>query len=234
MANLLKFIDKLDDIIYEPIKLTCDYLRQPMQNWDAAREQERVAFEQKMQQEMALFEIDLDYKRTDRQAYERERNAQIDEMIKTAEKDRQQAIFEAIKQYQLDMAEAAKSMQASIGNMSLELRERAQNLVFTKTKEYTQIQKEAKHEAMEELKQITAEFPEGSNARKIMEQAVNQQLVDIITTTSDFIKGMKNDMEKIYHNIDDIGKGTIEFTQKMLSPIMAKAVKSLENKQLIE
>lgn len=239
MANvvrLLDFIDKLDDIIYEPVKMLCDYARQPMKDREAIREQRQLELNQKLRQEMAQFDVDLEHRRNlaaaDALAYERELNEKVNDMIARSEIERNTAIVEAIKNYQLEMADAAKSISESIGRMNLDLRERAQNLIIEKTKEYKQIQTEAKKEAKEELLQVAENFAEGSKARDIMEDAICTQLKDIIDTTSNFIRTMENDMKNIYANIDNITSTTLGQSQDILSALSVKTLNSSINKQI--
>lgn len=63
-------------------------------------------------------------------------NAEIDQMIIQQEDERRDRLVECIKRYQIDLANAAQDIVNSIGLMSLELREKANQLVFEKTKDY--------------------------------------------------------------------------------------------------
>lgn len=41
LVNLFKMFDKLDDIVYEPVKMVCDLCRQPIRNAEAANERKK-------------------------------------------------------------------------------------------------------------------------------------------------------------------------------------------------
>ena len=68
-------------------------------------------------------------------------------MLAADELKRNNALVEAIKQYQLDLSQASQECVRQIGLMSLELREKANNLVIEKTKEYTALQDKSKADA---------------------------------------------------------------------------------------
>ena len=46
LVNLFKMFDKLDDIVYEPVKMVCDLCRQPIRNAEAANERKKMETEE--------------------------------------------------------------------------------------------------------------------------------------------------------------------------------------------
>lgn len=225
---LLDMFDKLDDIVYEPVRVICDYLHAPIKAVDAhietRKEQRFVDIEKARKQlevdienQKANANIELDAKR-------RRLNAEIDNMIAANELRRNNALVEAIKQYQLDLSQASEECVRQIGLMSLELRERANNLVIEKTKEYTALQDKSKADAKTELKEIEEMFAGNERVRMKMEDAVIDQMTNMITTANNFIKELSEDMKRLNGNIDELTKKGQEMVSGYLSPIAAKIV----------
>ena len=105
LVNLFKMFDKLDDIVYEPVKMVCDLCRQPIRNAEAANERKKMETEARLQQQMKEYELELNLKRhqkeLDIEANNRRINAEIDDMIARNELERQSMVVEAIKKYQI-------------------------------------------------------------------------------------------------------------------------------------
>ena len=78
-------------------------------------------------------------------------NTEIDQMILEQEDARRDRLVECIKRYQIDLANATTDIVENIGMMSLELREKANELVQQKTESYIEMQKKAETAAMERL-----------------------------------------------------------------------------------
>ena len=76
-------------------------------------------------------------------------NAELDDMIADKEIERSKKILDAIKEYQITMAESSKSINESLGKMTIELRRQAHDLMEEKKQIYQKMQKEATNNAME-------------------------------------------------------------------------------------
>ena len=224
--KLLKMFDKLDDIIYEPVKVVADYLHEPIKAIDAhmevKKEKQIAAIENEKKQLEADIEIQKGEANIELQVKQRKLNAEIDDMIAESELKRNTAIVEAIKQYQLDLGQAVNECVYQIGNMSLELRERANNLVIEKTKEYTALQEKSKADAKKELKEIEEMFADNERVKIKMEDAVIDQMRDMVTTAGSFIRELAEDMRRLNENIDELTKKGQDLISKYLSPMTAK------------
>lgn len=223
---LLDMFDKLDDIVYEPVRVVCDYLREPIKAVDAhietRKEQKSADIENAKKQLEADIEIQKADANIELEAKRRRLNAEIDDMIAENELKRNTAIVEAIKQYQIDLSQAVNQCIYEIGNMSLELRERANNLVIEKTKEYTALQDKSKADAKRELKEIAEEFADNERVRIKMEDAVIDQMTNMITTANSFIKGLSEDMKRLNANIDILTTKGQDLVSGYLNPMTAK------------
>ena len=188
LMKILKFVG--GSIIDKPLEIVDNQLR----FW---QERKNAAQDQKLKQEEMRFMQQLEL---DRQKF----NAELDDMIADKEIERGKKILDAIKEYQLTMAESSKSINESLGKMTVELRRQAHDLMEEKKKNYQQMQKDATNNAMEQLKMIRSEFPEGSMEYQIMGEAVRAQLVGIVESSNSFMKMIDADFAKMTDNLDMI------------------------------
>ena len=201
LMKILKFVGS--SIIDKPLEIIDKQLGFYQQRKNAAHDQ-------KLKREEAQFMQQLEL---DRQKF----NAELDDMVADKEIERGKKILDAIKEYQLTMAESSKSINESLGKMTIELRRQAHDLMEEKKKTYQQMQKDATKSAMEQLKLIRSEFPEGSMEYQIMGEAVRAQLVGIVESSNSFMKMIDADFAKMADNLDLISRNAAENTNQYIS-----------------
>lgn len=208
LMNVLKFIGA--SIIEKPLEIIDTQLR-------FYQERKNAEQAQKLKQEEAEFMQKLEL---DRQRF----NAELDDMIARKEIERNVLILDAIKDYQVTMAECATSISESLGKMTIELRRQAHDLMEEKKRAYIQMQNDIRNEAHKQLKEIYSDFPEGSRARTIMEDAVNEQLVIVIENSRSFMKMIDADFAKMTDNLDAISKDALGNTNQYISQALGGLV----------
>lgn len=201
LMKILKLVG--GSIIDKPLEIIDNQLKFYQQRKNAEHDQ-------KLKQEEAQFMQKLEL---DRQKF----NAELDAMVADREIERGKKILDAIKEYQLTMAESSRSIHESLGKMTIELRRQAHDLMEEKKKTYQQMQKDATNSAMEQLKMIRSEFPEGSMEYQIMGEAVRAQLVGIVESSNSFMKMIDADFAKMTDNLDMISRNAAENTKQYIS-----------------
>jgi hypothetical protein len=229
--NMFKMFDKLDDIVYAPIKLVTDWAGEPLKKSAHRREMEtkeqenELEIKKETEAKRILMEIEQSKKdREDelkRSAHQREMEAkeqesrlaikketeikrilmEIEQCKKDRELERMKAVSEAIMKYQEELTHLNVQAISSIGHMQLDLRDRAQTLVYERTIKYKELQDSAFNEAIEDLKRIERDFPDNSMARDILIRAVDQRLANIITTAHNFLLELNADIKLLNQNI---------------------------------
>lgn len=63
IGKIFGMFDKVDDIVYEPVKLMCDALRQPLKQIDAHNEKSKAEHQQALEQQMKEFEANLEFRK---------------------------------------------------------------------------------------------------------------------------------------------------------------------------
>ena len=175
------------------------------------QERKNIAQSQQLKQEEAKFMQQLEF---DRQKF----NAELDDMVARKEIERNSLVMEAIANYQRTMAECTVSIGNAIGNMSIELRERATALVEDKQRQYSALQEAAMDKATAQFEKIYEKFPTESRARTIMENAVEKQLNNIIETSDRFMRTIDADFSKMMDSVQRIAEGTMTNAGQYISP----------------
>lgn len=205
LMKVLKLVG--GSIIEKPLEIIDNQLR-------FYQERQNAAQAQQLKQDEARFMQKLEQ---DRQKF----NAEIDDMIARKEIERNSLVMEAIANYQRTMAECTVSIGNAIGNMSIELRERATALVEDKQRQYSALQEAAMDKATAQLEKIYEKFPTESRARTIMENAVEKQLNNIIETSDRFMRTIDADFSKMMDSVQRIAEGTMNNAGQYISPAFA-------------
>lgn len=212
--GMLDMIDKLDDIIYEPIKLITDWAREPLKSREHRRSIEanerkiKAESEAKIKEASYVANIEDQHKKVDAELEIKKKTevqrilAEIEEMKKDKDFERMKAVSEAIMQYQQHLTRLNVNAINAIGHMQLELREKAQNLVYDKTMKYKQLQDGAHSQAFEEIQRIEKDFSGNEVAKNILYKSVDTRLANIITTAQNFLIELNNDIALLNKSIN--------------------------------
>ncbi|MBQ7454539.1 MAG: hypothetical protein IJS69_05780 [Selenomonadaceae bacterium] len=208
LMKILKFLG--GNIIEKPIEIVGKQL-------EFYQQRKNAAHDQKLLQEEAQFmqKLELDRKKF---------NAELDAMVSDKEVERGKKILDAIKEYQITMAESSNSIYESLGKMTIELRRQAHDLMEEKKQAYLQMQKNATATAMDQLKTIRSEFPEGSMEYQFMGDAVRDQVVGIVESSNSFMKMIDADFAKMTDNLDMISRNAAENTNQYISMTLGSLI----------
>ena len=212
--GFLSMFDKIDDIIYEPIKLMTDWAREPLKGREHRRNMERdkhaihLESEVKMKESAHVANIEMGKIQLEADLEIRRKTevsrilAEIDELMKDKEFERMKKVSDAIMQYQEHLTRLNVNAISAIGSMQLDLREKAQNLVYEKTIKYKELQDGAHAQAMVELKEIEEGFTGNEVAKKILYRSVDERLANIISTAQNFLLELNNDIAVLNKSIN--------------------------------
>ncbi len=147
-------------------------------------------------------------------------NAEIDAMILEQEDARRDRLVECIKRYQIDLANAARDIVNSIGLMSLELREKANEMVLEKTKEYRALQDESKKQSMLELQEVKEMFfADDPETYKIMVGNIMEERRSAVELAGRFIVELSEDIKRLNQNTDELMRAGMENANKYIAPM---------------
>lgn len=215
--GFFKMFDKLDDIIYKPIEAMTDWAKEPLKRWEHKRQMEKEKALIKEESENRIrekeSEINLAIKK---ETQIKKTLVEIEEYKKDKEFERMKAVSEAIMRYQEELTKLNVNAINAIGHMQLDLRGKAQKLVYDKTIKYKELQDSAFGEAATDLKRIEDDFSDNKEAKKILINAVDKRLANIIDTAHNFLIELNNDIKLLNQNISILAdKGQIFIEQHL-------------------
>lgn len=237
-------IGKLGEIITKPIDLLTDWGREPLRSREHNRSEaskdnelkrdiERRTAEMKISSEIGIKEKEAETDLAIKKETEVVRIiAEIEEWKKDQDFSRMKAVSETIMKYQQELTRLNVNAINAIGNMQLELRERAQNLVYEKTIKYKELQDIALREAAEELKKIETEFADNEAAKNILINAVDRRLSNIIDTAHNFLIELNSDIKLLNNKISLLSDNGQKFIERHLDQFHLIGFSSGNIKQL--
>ena len=111
IGKILGMFDKVDDIVYEPIKLLCDALRQPLKQIDERNKKIKAEHDQELIKQLKQFEANLELDKKKREMEltvdQRRMEEEINQMILDNDLHRREDMVQLEMKYRKDMAEAA-------------------------------------------------------------------------------------------------------------------------------
>lgn len=205
IGKIFGMFDKVDDIVYEPIKLVCDTLRQPLKQLDAHNEKKKAEHDQELVKQLKQFEVDLELDKKQREMQlsvdERRMEEEINQMILDNDLQRREDMVQLEMKYRKEMAEAAAQLAQIMANMQVETRSKILALYTEKEKEYLDLQDKYKKQMFDTVKSLRDTFPDGTG-EDIIRDEVETQLKNISERSAAFSKLMNEDMKKVFGIID--------------------------------
>ncbi|MBF0413533.1 MAG: hypothetical protein HQK70_12600 [Desulfamplus sp.] len=217
MKNVFSKFDKLDDIIYAPIKLMTDWAGEPLKAWEHKRQLESLEKEKLLEHAIETDKnrekLELDIKRKTEVV---RIIAEIDEWKKDQDFERMKAVSDAVMKYQQDLMKLNTDAISAIGKMHLELRDQAQSIIYEKTVQYKELQDRALKEAMEKFQEIEEKFGNNETIKNILIKSVDTMLANVIKTADNFLLGLNEDMKSLNSSIDMLTRNGQTFIQNHL------------------
>lgn len=206
-------ITALESIIIKPLELITDWAREPLKKWEFERQIKQKECESELRMKEEEHKSDLHIKKET----EIVRILQeIEELKKDKQFERMKATSEAILKYQKELSNINRDAISAIGNMQIELREKAQNLIHDKVVRYKEFQKIATDEAMADFKRIEDNFADNDRAKDILYRAVDQRLANVIKAADSFLLELSKDISSINQSICMLADSGQKFIQSHL------------------
>lgn len=221
--GLLDMFDKLDDIIYKPVEVVGEWLKEPLRKMEHKRQKEAAQQKtdlemQKLQNEKAL-ELWDEEKRQLLRITAQKADLELQNMAEDSRLARNETIVKAIQNYQIDLARVNQEIIESIGRMNIAMRAEANDMVLKKTRDYKALQEETIKKSDERLEEIQIKYANNERIRLRMEDAVLAQMDSIINYANQFINELSVDLRKINDMIGTLTESAIENTQKVIQSL---------------
>lgn len=226
--SILSVVGSVFKTITGPLGILEDWAKEPLKRWENNRNEankdrdversirqqtgvETVKSELRMKE--AKHQADLEIKmKTEINRI----NAETDQWIKNQEFQRMKDVAAAVATYRERLTELQLNTIRAIGNMDIELRAKAQDLILCKTKEYKALQDKAQKDAEEEFERIIEKFSCNERIMDIMITNAQKKLASVIDGTSQFLLGLNDDIQKMNNNIDLITRSGQAFIDRQI------------------
>lgn len=241
---ILDFIDKLDDIIYEPINAICEWVKEPLKTREYNHELNKIQKQADINESSKRLDFQIEEQQANLQMRQnreseqliidmRKYNAEIDMMINDQEDARRDRLVESLKRYQMDLAMVSTNIAEEIGNMSLDLRKRANNLMSEQTQKYRTMQDDAIDKSTKRLEDIQTRFANNERVRSKMEDSVINQMNMIINNADRFINELSEDIKRLNQNIDNLTQKGFDNANDCIRPLAEKLGGKTSNGELL-
>lgn len=241
MSWLTKLGGALVDCISKPIDAICEWATEPLEgrrhersesskasshSRDVELQESRIKAESEAKINEKEAEVDLEIKRVKGIEIA---IAEIDEWKKDKEFERMKKTTEAIMNYQEQLTKLNVNAINAIGHMQLELRERAQKLVYEKTIQYKELQDMAMVDAIADLQKIEDQFSDNDRTKDILTNAVDKKLANIIDTANNFLLELNRDIRSLNEGISLLAEKGQSFIENHLDRFSIPPEKLIEN-----
>lgn len=226
--GILSCVGKVFKVITGPLGVLEDWAKEPLKRWENEREQsnrdrevERTIRQQtgvetvkhQLKKEEAEYNASLQI----RMQTEIVRiNSETDQWVKDQEFQRMKDVAEAVARYRERLAQLQYGIIKAIGDMQIDLREKAQDLILAKTREYKALQDQAQKDAEAEFERILVKFSSDERIMDIMITSAQKKLASVIDSTSQFLLGLNEDILNMNRNIDAITQKGQDFIDKQI------------------
>lgn len=225
IGKIFGMFDKVDDIVYEPLHLLCDCLRQPLKQIDAHNEKVKAEHDQELEKQLKQFEVDLEVDKKRREmelsADQRRIDEEINQMILDSELQRDLKFREDMVQleikYRKEMSEAAAQFAQIMANIQVDARSKIIQLYTEKEKEYLELQDKSKKQVIDSVKNLREMLPDGSG-EDIVREEISTQFRAIAERSAAFSKLMNEDMRNVFGIIDAGMKDITGLATKYFKP----------------
>ena len=202
-------LEMIDGIIYEPVRLFCDVLRQPLKELDRHRElraqKDMEQFRSELQKDVKKFEAELEEERKDRDMRREAARRRLEEEINRMAMDRQlEQRSELVRmeiRFRQEMAVAAAELSRIMADIQVETRDRILGLYSEKMKEYLEIQERYKTSMFDTVKQLKELLPEDSGGEMMLNTVLSQTRL-MEEQAKKFFDALSQDMANVFKNIN--------------------------------
>ena len=221
VSKIFGMFDRIDDIIYEPLKLFCDALRQPLNQLNLSNEKKIAEHSQQLKMELDQFEINLELERKEKEMRltreERIIQEEINDMIRKNDTANREQMVKFEIQFRQEMATAAVKLANVIVTLETDARDNLILLYTKKIKEYMNLQDEHLKDVQESYKNLRELFPNSSDDTLFMQEILTQMRI-INEEKREFEKNLMNDMNNVLKIIDDSIKEVTGLATKYFQP----------------
>ena len=215
-TSLAKAFDKVDDIVYRPIDAISKWIEEPLNKWEHQRELDALrakdqldaaqkARQKELEEQKHRFELErkerLKMLEVEATNALREAEVQLAELQQNEDLRRKKEAAEAMVAYQEKLMKLNKDVIEALGNMRLDLQERALNLIEERTRRYRELQQSEEQQAMDTLEQIQTRFQNNPVVAERLSNTVLDRLDRMIVSADTFVDNLSGILGELNSDI---------------------------------
>ena len=230
-------VKSIFESVNAPFDILASWATEPLKRWENKREQGNK--DRDVQREIER-NVGVEKVRTDLQIQSDRMRAETRQWEEDQDAARRIKLLDAFKKYQEELMALNTNAIRAIGEMNLELKEKAQALVLEKTKEYKALQDEAQKHAMEECDMIEENYANNERVKNMLLNASETKLVGIMNNCTRFIEELSEDIKEMNKSINQLTASGQNHIQKVLGrtldvkPSNLKLNDGIEDAKVIE
>lgn len=143
-------------------------------------------------------------------------NHETEQWVKDKEFERLNNINEAIIRYKKELSDIQMNIIKVVNDMSIELWDKAQNLIIEKTQQYQAIQKQAIDDAEVIFDRIETKYADKPRIYDSMIKSNEKILSNVIDNTTEFMSELKIELQNMSKSIDQTKQNGQEFINKQI------------------
>ena len=230
-------VKSIFESVNAPFDILASWATEPLKRWENKREQGNK--DRDVQREIER-NVGVEKVRTDLQIQSDRMRAETRQWEEDQDAARRIKLLDAFKKYQEELMALNTNAIRAIGEMNLELKEKAQALVLEKTKEYKALQDEALKHAMEECDMIEENYANNERVKNMLLNASDTKLAGIMNNCTRFIEELSEDIKEMNKSINQLTASGQNHIQKVLErtldvkPSNLKLNDGIEDAKVIE
>ncbi|HBJ76335.1 MAG TPA: hypothetical protein DDY68_00225 [Porphyromonadaceae bacterium] len=143
-------------------------------------------------------------------------HVETEQWKKDKEFERMKNVVDAVIHYKEKLTELQSNTINTIGNMSIDLRRKANDLISSKIQEYKSFQDQAQRDAENDFLRIEEKFSNNEQIKNIMIGITSQKIANYVNTIAQLIAGLNKDIEDMKRNIDMLTQSGQTFINKQI------------------
>jgi len=206
-------VNNLGDVVSAPVKTICHAIEEKL---NVKRELEKQAGALEMEDKRIISEIEKKQKLAEIDANIRRWNEEINDFVAQKEIERNKKILDAIMEYQRTMLEDYASIMSNISAMELRLADEAHKYIADRTRDYMNLQKEARQEFFDEIRMAQELYPDNMEMQNPLIEMAREQRMSILHSSQEMISMLRNDMSRIVEKGSGRMDVAAQFTHELL------------------
>lgn len=212
--SILDGIAKIGSILKAPFDALGELIKEPSRRWEHQRNEMSTEYEHRREKELRELDVQLTIKR---QTGIQKAIFELDEIRKEKDFERMERTIKALQEHQESWARLNTETIKAIGNMQIELYDKAQDLVLRKTQQFRELQDQAYRQAEQEILRIEGNFSENETAKTILYRAVDLKLSNVVLAADNFLKELNRDIILLNNDISSLSKQGQVFIENNLN-----------------